>query len=106
MPPFSLASSNRILTAFEDETPYVAAGPERSVCMPSTISVLVTPRVSFCATATPTPAMTPTTTLRIKSFFIARSLRKVRPGAVPLSLRVHVVDHVLVLGVDERTLEL
>src|SRR5206468_60059 len=65
-----------------------------------------TPRVSFCATATPAAATTPTTTLRIKSFFIARSLRKCRPWAVPLSLRVHVVDDVLVLRVDERALEL
>src|SRR5215471_11389431 len=49
MPPASLISSKRIFTALEDETPYVAATPDRSVCMPSTISVLVTPRV--CADA-------------------------------------------------------
>jgi hypothetical protein len=49
MPPAVLISSKRIFTALEEDTPYVAATPDRSVCMPSTISVLVTPRV--CADA-------------------------------------------------------
>src|SRR5256885_17268362 len=41
--------------SFDDDTPYVAAGPDRSVCIPSTISVLLTPRLS-CASATPASA--------------------------------------------------
>src|SRR5262245_1208602 len=49
MPPAALASSKRILAALADETPPVAVTPDRSVGMPSTISVLVTPRV--CAKA-------------------------------------------------------
>src|ERR1051325_9103430 len=49
MPPASLTSSKRILTPFDDDTPYVAAIPERSVCMPNVTSVGVTPRV--CADA-------------------------------------------------------
>src|SRR5439155_1020488 len=61
IPPLSLISSKRIFTAFDDDTPYVAAGPDRSVCIPSTISVLLTPRLS-CASATPASAPAASTT--------------------------------------------
>ena len=42
--------------------------------MPSTISVLLTPRVSFCAVATPATASAPTITAAAIRIFIARSL--------------------------------
>src|SRR5215510_8098302 len=109
-PPLSLSSSNRIFTAFDDETPYVAAGPERSVCMPSTISVLLTPRL--CAAATPASATAPTSPAATSRILIVGSFRRVRqcPGRraadAALGLGVHGVDDVLVLAVDERALEL
>src|SRR5207249_5734766 len=111
-PPLSLSSSNRIFTAFVDDTPYVAAGPERSVCIPSTISVLLTPRVSFWATASPASATAPTSTPAATSrILIARSFRSdatsgPRRRRAALRLGVHGLDHVLVLSVDERALEL
>src|SRR5213594_4787542 len=70
--------------------------------MPSTISVLLTPRVSFCPVATPASASAPTTTAAAIRIFIARSFSF--EGF--LSLRVHGVDHVLVLRADERPLQL
>src|SRR5436309_6943004 len=111
-PPLSLSSSNRIFTAFVDDTPYVAAGPERSVCIPSTISVLLTLRVSFWATASPASATAPTSTPAATSrILIARSFRSdatsgPRRRRAALRLGVHGLDHVLVLSVDERALEL
>src|SRR4029077_6593357 len=81
------------------------------MCIPSTISVLLTPRVSRCAVATAAsataPISTPTSTSRI---LIIRSFRRdAMPGCRrPRGLRlgVHGVDHVPVLSVDERALEL
>src|SRR5881227_2818284 len=96
MPPLSLASSKRIFTAFDDETPYVAAGPERSVCMPSTISLPDTPRVA-CPIAGPATATAPTRILAIQSFFIDGSF---------LPLGVHGVDRILVFLVHVRPLQL
>src|SRR5262245_6656720 len=109
-PPLSLSSSKRIFTAFDDDTPYVAAGPERSVCIPRTISVLLTPRV-FCAAATPISATAPTSTPAATSrILIACSFRSDatsgRRRRAASCLGVHGVDHVLVLSVDERALEL
>src|SRR5512147_672171 len=96
MPPAALTSSNRILTALDDDTPYVAAGPDRSVCIPSTISVLVTPRVSAAAAAR---ASAPSSSTLVPStFFMVVSFR----GWRRLGVRVHAVDQVLVLHVHER----
>src|SRR5260370_15886806 len=91
MPPASLASSNRILTAFEPDTPYVAAGPERSVCVPSTISVGLTPRVS-AATATIARATMASTAPHPIHLLMSPCL----PIVPPSSVRVHVVDQLLV----------
>src|ERR1051325_7159193 len=66
--------------------------------MPSTISVGVTPRVSFCAAATPATASAPASTATASHLVMDRS--SLSP------CRVHVVDDVLVLGVHERPLEL
>src|SRR5882672_12129125 len=66
--------------------------------MPSTISPGVTPRVSFCAAATPATASAPASTATASHLFMDRS--SLSPGCV------HVVDDVLVLGVHERALEL
>src|SRR5438046_6016011 len=67
--------------------------------MPSTISVLLPPRVSFCAVATPATASAPTITAAAIRIFIARSF-------FSLALSVHGVDDILVLRADERPLQL
>src|SRR5712692_8144483 len=81
--------------------------------MPSTISVLVTPRVSFCAIAVPVSAtVTTSTSATPDRFFIAHPLSRLGEDVRPppksrvLPLRIHAVDHVLVLCIHERSLQL
>src|SRR5207245_11334824 len=73
--------------------------------MPSTISLAVTPRVSFCAVATPATASAPTSTATASRLFMDRSFRSAG-WRRPSPRRVHLVDDVLVLGVHQGPLEL
>src|SRR6266852_3866508 len=75
--------------------------------MPRTISVLVTPRVSFCAMAAPARATKPTSTPTPSSFLMSCSFRGC-PSAIrrPSSPRVHSVDHRFVFHVHECPLQL
>src|SRR5262249_829062 len=115
MPPASLISSKRIFTALDEETPYVAATPDRSVCMPSTISVLVTPRV--CADASvATAASAATATLinvRYIVFFLLWKVAQlsgckalISSGPSLRSVGVHAVDQYFVFLVHELALQL
>src|SRR6516162_10491060 len=91
-PPASLISSKRIFTELEEDNPYVAATPDRSVCMPSTISVLVTPRVCADACVAASVATTAIINCRYIVFFLLSK------AWVP-SLRgvgVHAIDQYLV----------
>src|SRR6266478_5159324 len=73
--------------------------------MPSTISVGVTPRV--CAIAAPASTTTPTSTPAPSTVFIVSPrVCTSCPAPRPSGLRVHPVDDILVLGVDERPLQL
>src|SRR5687768_10821518 len=72
MPPCSLTSSKRILTPFDDDTPYVAATPDRSVCVPNVTSVAVTPRLcAAAAVASDTAAVAAAAVLTIVHLRIA-----------------------------------
>src|SRR5262245_48640389 len=59
--------------------------------MPSTISVLLTPRVSFCAAATPTSATAPTTTATINPLFIGSPSRNLASFSHHERIRLSVV---------------
>src|SRR5580698_5236681 len=96
MPPCSLISSKRILTPFDEVTPYVAATPDRSVCMPKVISVGVTPR---CCAKAPGAMASTAKAIAIPAFLIIL--------LPPLAcVGIHAVDHRLVLLADELALEL
>src|SRR5262245_29787217 len=74
--------------------------------MPSTISPLLTPRVSFCAIATPARATAPASTHTARAFlFIVVSLSWPAPRGAS-GLPVHAVDDVPVLRVHETPLQL
>src|ERR1700730_15601698 len=73
--------------------------------MPSTISVGVTPRV--CAIAAPASANTPTSTPAPSLIFmVSPRVSASCPAPRPSGLRVHPVDDILVLGIDERPFQL
>src|SRR5262245_53043450 len=75
--------------------------------MPSTISVLLTPR-ACCATAAVLSPITASSAAAPSHFVMPRSFRLVapRPVARRSGLRVHGVDQLLVLHVDEGPAEL
>src|SRR5262245_4274808 len=102
MPPAALTSSKRIFTALDDDTPYVAAGPDRSVCIPSTISFLLTPRVACAPTAATMAAPITAVTAPTTSALFIRSPFKASFELVA----IHPVDQLLVLDVHEGSPEL
>src|SRR5262245_39280009 len=73
--------------------------------MPSTISPLLTPRVSFWAMAAPATATATASTPAIRAVLIERLLSSPRPAGAS-GLSVHGVDHVPVLRAHEAPLEL
>src|SRR5262245_63850535 len=72
--------------------------------MPSTISVALTPRVSFCAIAVPTSAIVSTSANITRPVLIVASSVGLRRSASRAG--VHAVDDVLVLTIDQRPLQL